>query len=128
MPHTINYNSEEHIIEIMAQGTVNLDELKEIFLKATQLAKEKECFHSLSDLREATIISLSTWEIYNLPKILLELSTPAGISASRFRGAIVITPKDAADAKFAETVAVNRGQNTKIFQYVDEARKWLSEK
>ena len=127
MPHTINYNPEEHIIEVKVQGTVNLDEFKEIFSQATQLAKEIECFHILSDFREAMTIKLSTWEIYDMPKILSGISTPAGISASRFKRAIVIALKDTADTKFAETVTKNQGQNAMIFQDVDEAKKWLED-
>jgi hypothetical protein len=128
MAHTIKYNPEEQIIEIIAQGTVNLDEFNEIVSQGIQLAKEKECFHILGDYRNVTVVSLSTLEIYDLPKMLSGISASTGIDASRFRRAIVVAPKDAADAEFAETVAVNRGQNAKIFQDIDEAKKWLSEK
>lgn len=128
MSYTIKYNPEEHIVEVKVQGTVNLDEFKEISSQGIQLAKEKECFHILADYREATIISLSTLEIYDLPKILSGTSNPIGISATRFKRAIVVAPKDADDAHFAETVAVNQGQNAKIFQDVEAAKKWLSEK
>ena len=72
-------------------------------------------------------IKLSTWEIYDMPKILSGISTPAGISASRFKRAIVIALKDTADTKFAETVTKNQGQNAMIFQDVDEAKKWLED-
>ena len=111
MPHTLNYNPETLIIEIVVQGAVTLDEFKEIFAQGTQIAKEKECFLFLNDFREATEINLSTIQIYDLPETLSGIAAPSGIIASRFKRALVITPKIAADSSFAEDVAINRGQN-----------------
>jgi hypothetical protein len=126
--HTINYNPEIHIIEVVVQGAVTLDEFKEIFSQGIQIAREKECFLFLNDFREATEINLSTMQIYNLPETLSGIAAPSGIMASRFKRAIVITPKIAADSSFAEAVAFNRGQSARFFQDPDEAKKWLFEK
>ena len=128
MSHTIKYNPEEHIIEIKVQGTVNIEEFKEIASQGVQIAKDEDCFRVLSDYREVTKIDLSTMDIYELPKILSGISALAEVRVSRFRRAIVVMPKDATDANFAETVAANQGQNAKFFLDVEEARKWLLEK
>jgi len=126
MTHTIIYNPETHIIETKVQGNIALDEMKEIFSEAMQIAIEKEVFLFLSDFREATI-SLSTMNIYDLPKILSDTAAPLGGNVHKFKRAIV-TAKDFKDSGFSETVTVNRGQNAKFFHDVDEAKKWLSEK
>ena len=128
MPHTINYNPESHIIEINVQGVITLDEFREIFSQGTQIAKDNECFLFLNDFREATKIHLSTLQIYDLPRILSGIAAPSGIIPGRFKRAIVITPKIAADSNFAENVTANQGQNAKFFQDIDEAKKWLLEK
>ena len=41
------------------------------------------------------------------------------------RAAIVCNEKSIDDAKFWETVAVNRGLTVRVFKDVDSARKWL---
>ena len=128
MSHTIQYNSELRFIELKASGTVIPDEFKEIFSQGLQLAKEKDCFLLLSDFREATEINISTMEIYNLPKVLSEITAQSGIHAGQFKRAIVVAAKDTADSRFAEDVAANQGQFAKFFQDIDEAKKWLLEK
>ncbi len=128
MSHTINYNPETQIIEVNVQGAVTLDEFKEIFSQGTQIAKEKDCFLFLNDFREATEINLSTIQVYDLPKILSGIAAPSGIIVGRFKRAIVITPKIAAISRFAENVAINRGQSARFFQDMEEAKKWLLEK
>jgi hypothetical protein len=127
MPYTIHYNQEAHIIEVKVKGDVNRDTFKEIFSQALQLVKEKECFLFLNDFREANI-QLSTMDLYSLPNILSDISTPLGINADRLRRALVIAPTYARDASFAEDVTVNRGQHAKFFHDIDEALKWLLEK
>jgi hypothetical protein len=69
MPHTIIYNSEERIIEIMVEGNFSLNEAKEVFIEAVQVLKAQNCFLVLNDMREATM-KLSMLEIYELPKRL----------------------------------------------------------
>lgn len=128
MSYTILYNPEAQIIEVNVRGTVTLDDFQEIILEGIRIAKEKECFLVLSDFREATLIKLSTVEIFHMPAILAEIAARLGMSATKFRRATVIARKDAADGSFAETVMVNAGQNSKFFQDIDEARKWLTGK
>ncbi len=125
MSYSVHFNTAINIIEIKVEGTVNLDEFKEIVSHGMLLAKEKGCFHILADYREASVINLSTFEVYNLPKLLSEISSRVETSPYKFKRAVVFAPKDIAIAKLAETVAVNRSQNAKIFEDIDEAKKWL---
>ncbi len=124
MPHTISYNPAMQIIEVKVQGTIILDELKDIYSQAVQLGQEKKCFLFLSDFREASF-KMSTLELYTLPEILSGVSEAVGIKANRLRRAIVIAPKDLQDANFAEAVTANQGQHARFFLDREQAQNWL---
>lgn len=126
MSHTIIYNPDMHIIEIKVEGVVQASEMKEIFAEAVRIGIEKDTFLFLSDFQEATI-ELTVIQIYDLPKMLSNVTAPMGVSADRLRRAIVFSPKTFSDARFAENVTLNQGQFAKFFQDIDAAKKWLSE-
>ena len=125
MTHTVTYNPELGVIETDAQGNLSLSEAKEIISAITQIAIEKDCFLCLSDYRKATI-EMSTLQIYDIPKILSDIVTSFGLPPSKFKRAI-IAEKGLRDYQFFETVTLNMGQHVKLFQDMDEARKWLCE-
>ncbi len=126
MAHTIVYNPDTQTIEIKLQGDITLNEIKELYSESARVAKQQNCFMFLSDYTEAKL-KLSTLEIYDLPNILLETLAPSEISASTLKRALVVA-KDLDDYHFFETITINRGQSTRIFQDVAEAKKWLSHK
>jgi len=125
MPHTIRYNSALGIIETQCQGVVTIDEIREICSEVNQLAREHNCFMTLGDYREAKV-NLTTFEIFQLPKLVAEISAPFGLCAAEFKRAFVFR-SDTDDFRFFETVTLNSGQNARLFQTADEARKWLVE-
>ncbi|NOT05352.1 MAG: hypothetical protein HOP27_12205 [Anaerolineales bacterium] len=126
MPHTIIHNSEADVIEIKIQGDLTLSVVKEIVSEAIHVAKEQNCFLILNDMSEATI-KLSTFEIYDVPKIMSDMVASSGLNMYKLKRAFVAA-KDLKDYKFFETVTVNRAQRAKFFFDIDEARKWLSGK
>ena len=81
------------------------------------------CFLILGDYREATL-KLSTFEIYEVPKIFMNTVTPIDISEREVKRALVVT-EITEDFRFLETVSANRGQPARLFTDVDEARTWL---
>jgi hypothetical protein len=118
MTHTVTYNPVLGVIETVAQGNLNLSEAKEIISAITQIAVEKDCFLCLSDYRNATIDEI--------PKILSTIVTSSGLRPSKFKRAI-IAEKSSKDYQFFETVTLNMGQHIKLFQDIEEAKKWLFE-
>jgi hypothetical protein len=126
MAHTVTYNSASHVIKTKAQGNLTLNEAKEIISKIVQVAKESNCFLCLSDYREAEI-NMSAFEIYDVPKIISAVSESQGLLANNFKRAIVVK-KGLKNFLFYETVTLNSGQHAKLFQDIDEAKKWLSKK
>ncbi len=125
MAQTTVYNAEAHIIETKFEGILDLKEAKEIIAKITDVAKEHNCFLCLSDYRDAEL-NLTTSEIYNLPKLLSDVTTLHGLSATLFRRALVVR-KDLENFHFFETVTLNSMQNARIFHDVGEAKRWLLE-
>jgi len=125
MPHIIKYNSEIHIVEIKIQGDLVLKEAREIFSELAQFIKEENCFLILTDLRESTM-KLSTVDIYDLPKILSDILASSEIDANILKRAFVVA-KNSENYSFHENVTNNRGQINKMFEDIDEAKKWLLE-
>jgi hypothetical protein len=66
-------------------------------------------------------------EIYEIPKIIVEIFTASGLPEYKVKRALVVA-KDIEDFSFFETVTMNQAQNARIFQDFDEAKKWLLEK
>jgi hypothetical protein len=126
MTHTVTYHPALGVIETVAQGNLTLSEAKEIISEITQLAVEKDCFLCFSDYRKATM-EMSTTQIYDIPEILSGIVTSFGLRPSKFKRAI-IADKSLKDYQFFETVTLNMGQHIRLFQDIDEAKKWLFEK
>lgn len=81
-------------------------------------AVEHNCYKVLCDER-ALIYKITTFDIYQSAKRMAELVPNLA------QVAIVFNPKFSADAKFWETVAVNRGLKVSFFKDMDEAEAWL---
>jgi hypothetical protein len=129
MPHSITCNPETHIIEIKLHGQINFNEIKEIYSQALPISKDKNSSLFLSDYREA-VLCLSTIEIYELPQIFADTAAAIGFSPYQLKRAIVQSKThNPNDYRFFETVSQNRRQSfAKLFQDIEEAKKWLSEK
>lgn len=123
MAHKTIFNVKTGIIETKYQGIVTFNEVKEVVLESTMLSKESKRYLWLADYSEATL-NLSTTEIYDLPKLILEAATSLNIVSFHIKRAIVII-RDKANYEFAETVSINRGQNIDLFDDIEKARNWL---
>ena len=123
MPHTVNYNSELHIVEPKLQGDMTLGEVDEIITKTAKIVKEKDCSLIFTDLTELSR-HLSILQIYELLDRIRNIFISFGIHASLYKRANVVA-KDWDDYIFHENVMVNRGQNEKVFTDIGTAKKWL---
>ena len=123
MTHTVVYNPGLGIIETTAQGTLTLSEAKEIILEIAQLGKEKNCYLCLSGYREAAV-DMTTLQIHDLPEVVTNTVNSLGLRPGQFKRAIVVK-HSFPDYRFFETVTLNPGQNIRLFEDTDEAKKWL---
>jgi hypothetical protein len=126
MPHTLKYNPDMQMIEANVFGEVSLNEVGDTIAELVVMLKENDCSLMLNNYLEASI-KLSTTEIYRLPSIIAEIFVSSGVNVHRLKRAFVVK-NDLEDFKFFEVVALNRGQNIRIFHNIDEARNWLLEK
>ena len=126
MPHECAYRPDLLVIETKYHGIITADEFVELAAEVGKLVTEHNCFLTLGDFRDATLL-LTTMEIYELPERLSKKISSMGLSISKLKRAFVIS-NELKDYFFFETVAANRGQFTKVFQNVGEALAWLREK
>ncbi|MEE9553167.1 MAG: hypothetical protein V3W18_02625 [candidate division Zixibacteria bacterium] len=117
MEFKVSYDRDHDCIRITFDGEVVESELQKLASKLIKVSKEHGCRFILNDMRNATI-SLSTTDIYNLPKQL----TDWGIGHDLKRAIVINKYKD---LRFFETVSKNTGQNVQVFTDADEAMHWL---
>jgi hypothetical protein len=123
MPYEIDYLEDEKIVTIKNRGEILFEDLLEQTKEALELARRKNATLFLSDniLLEN---KAKTFEIYELPKIYDELG------ASRNNKLAVLIRKGGhttKDARFFETICLNRGWNVRLFTSYDDAKAWLKE-
>jgi len=120
------HDADDGLIAIRMDSRIDQSQLRAIASEVAQLAREHNCYLILNDAREATL-GLSTTEIYELPKMVLEILSESGIQIHKFKRAVVMA-NDVDDFVFFETVSQNRGQNVRLFRDMGEARSWLLSK
>ncbi len=126
MTYTVEYDSVESMIVINITGETGLSELREIAAAIMRVAKQKNCFCILTDLRKAKL-EVSIMEIYALPGDIAEIATNQDLKIYTAKRAFVTT-KEQDILNFYETVSRNRSHNTRLFYDIKEAKTWLLEK
>ena len=125
MPHVTKYDPVQGIIETKHQGSVTVDEARTATAEKLQLTVETGCFRWLSDF-SGIPTQLPYLDAFTLHGFLLDAGRKLGIDAYRIKRAVVVDgPRE--DHKFTETVEVNRGLKTRVFENRDEAIDWLLE-
>ena len=123
MPYTIHYNEEMHLIEMKHVGKLVFGESITMTNEMLKMSREKNCHRVLSDYRE-TILSMSTLEIYKMPRVIHEAAASVGLDARHFKRAL-IAGKNSQALRFFEIMTHDLGQVAKVFFHIDEARAWL---
>ncbi len=99
----------------------NLEEVIEYGTAVMMACVQHKCKFILCD-ETKLIYKLRPIDTYQLAESLA--TNAPGVA----KAAVVCNPEFIADAKFWETVVVNRGLNVAVFKTIEEARKWLFEK
>src|ERR1051325_1008739 len=102
MEYTINYKRDEHIMEVNCQGKILSKDAPGIISSVLQAAEESSCVRFLGDCREAEL-SLSTMDIFDVPKTVAREASARGLRVRSFKYAIVIK-KGSQNFGFLETV------------------------
>jgi len=124
MPWSVEYDSELGTVSCRYVGRVTDDDFRQATLKAFELAKANSTNRFLIDDSKweggASIVGL-----YDLPKLFTELGFER-----ESRGALILPSSgtlQAEDARFFETVCINRGWQVKLFTDRQEALDWLTD-
>ena len=125
MPWNVEYDSELGIVQGSYVGRVTADEFKEATIKAIGLAKDNNTNLFLIDDSEYEG-GASLFGLFELPDLHVELE------ADRISRAALILPSSgmaaAEDARFYETICLNRGWQVKVFSKRQDAIDWLMKK
>jgi hypothetical protein len=114
--------SEGNLLIIEASGyDENLKDVLKYVVSVYNECKKGNCSRVLCNEinLEYRIGTLDTFKLAEFLSVLVP---------SIVRAAIVCNEKFIADAKFWETVAINRGVAVRVFKEVEAARDWLNEK
>ena len=87
--------------------------------------KKHQCYRILVDYRGIELIGTVT-KIYDVPKKVSKALSKAGLRSHAIKRALVVSGY-IEGFRFLETVSITRGQPLRIFQDIDEAKKWLTE-
>ena len=123
MLHKVTYDENSKIITIKYWGNISLPDLKSGSRDAAQQIIDYKCHHILVDSREVDF-KLSTLEIFDLPKTFSDILSEFGLELRKIKRALLVAHIKN-DYQFVETVAINRGYLVKLFDDINEARKWL---
>jgi hypothetical protein len=113
------------MITLRFEGLLTLEVVRNATVDAAQMAKERDCFRVLTDMRETTV-KLSMVEVYNLPKLTADIVSTTGLQIYQYRRAVVISAEQEL-LPFFENVSRNRHQNVKLFYTIESAEQWLFE-
>lgn len=115
------FTREENLLIVESSGyDENLDEVMQ-YGQAVIEECNRGGYSHLMCIETELEYRLGTFDTYELAKAASEHARNMG------RAAIVCNTKDIEDAKFWETVAVNRGLTVRVFKDVKSARAWLGE-
>ena len=121
MSLTVRYDPESRFIETVNIGIATCEDLTKEAVQAIALAMKNDCVLFLSD-HSRSDVNFSIADVYELPA----LYEAEGLERSA--RIAVISPQSKAGAQLAqfhETVSVNRGWSTQLFDERQDALDWL---
>lgn len=125
MPYDISYDADADILSVTHHETFDLDTADGLIEDILSAVKKHQCYRILIDYRGIELSGTIT-KIYYVPKKVSKALSEAGLRSYAIKRALVISGYTRG-FRFLEAVSLNRGQPLKIFQDIDEAKKWLTE-
>ncbi len=120
MKWNFSHNATDHILVVSTEGILDLPSANAMRAEGIELIRRHGYLRCLLDHSRAKGITLSTLDIYNLPKRYNELKIPHG-----FRMAVVVSNAMSKDLNFFETVCRNNGYSVSVFFDQVAALLWL---
>lgn len=123
MPWSAQHDAKTNTIEIIYTGVLTLADLQAAITKRISLQEETGATCILADLSGIEHSDIGTVDLFSIPAEYFVSKQ----SSRRTRVGLVLPqePKAREDARFYETVCLNRGWQFKAFEQRHEALKWL---
>ena len=125
MSYDISYDADAGIISVTHHESFDLAAVDGFIEDTLSAVKKHQCYRIFIDYRGVELVGTIT-KIYNVPKKVSKALSEAGLQSHVIKRALVISGYTKG-FRFLEAVSINRGQPLKIFQDIDEAKKWLTE-
>ncbi|MDO8899411.1 MAG: hypothetical protein Q7V19_17290, partial [Bacteroidales bacterium] len=120
MAINVEFKQENNLLRVTAKGIdESLEHVKEYGLKVLNELNSFHCTRVLCNELDLKY-SIPTFDIYEYAKFLSENAPRIG------KAAVVCSSEGISDARFWETVSVNRGLTVKVFNEINEAEAWLA--
>jgi len=122
MSWQVKFDDEHRVIFLYYGADISKKDIRESIVAVVEIIRDKDVRKILTDFTECLSLSLSTFDIYQLPT---EYKT-AGLNVSVTEA--IVAPQDPKilnDIKFYETVFLNRGVRVQIFEDREKALEWL---
>ncbi len=120
MKWKISHNSADKILVIKTEGVLDIESANAMRAEGAGLIKQHGYLRCLLDHGDADGITLSTLDIYSLPKKYNGLGIPHNL-----RMAVVVCDNMRKDLSFYETICRNNGYLVSIFFDQESALTWL---
>ena len=120
MKWEISHNTIDKILVIRTEGMIDIASANALRAEGVEQIRKHEYLRCLLDHSHAEGYTLSTLDIYSLPKKYMELGIP-----HNFRMALVVPENFREDMNFYETVCRNNGYFASVFFDEESALAWL---
>ena len=113
MSFEVGYDESDNVVEVKLHGDVTFQEVLNFIDEMIKLTQKFSCYEWIVNYEDARY-KLNTWEIYDLPKMVIEKMEVLGERKYQVKRAI-IRINDKADFSFLENVAANNCQSLRVF-------------
>ncbi|MCK4537180.1 MAG: hypothetical protein KAV42_00140 [Candidatus Krumholzibacteria bacterium] len=121
MPCSITYNPETECILVSVEGEFDLALFDSMAAEVARCIDENDCRLILNDLRHASLTE-HVAGIYSMPEHALKEGIGRGVKRA------LVVSGTLSEFWFLETVFLNQGNIVKLFNKIDDAKRWLFEK
>ncbi len=119
----LEYHEQLRVVILAFEGDSSADDVRRSSLAVISMLKDRGAGKILTDFAQAQRVDVTTIDITLLPSDYREMGLPAPFTEA------VVAPVQCRmheDAKFYETVCVNRGNMVRVFETRDAALAWLT--
>jgi hypothetical protein len=121
----VTYDEENDLVVLAYGGFIDVDTVREAAVIAADMAFRQDTTRILVDCREVDL-AMSAEDLEYLPIAIAKALSRQGIPVSALRRAVVFA-RDWEDYVTIESAAVAQQQTMRIFESLDEAKKWLAQ-